>query len=94
MDFLSVRSVLKLFAGAVLGAFVSQAVAEIYKCQQPDGKSIYQNFPCGTKPEVEQKPPAEPDYPKIVKCGMLNGLVGTLSAAVGKKRKPEDCQKQ
>lgn len=87
---------LKMLAVALLSAFAGQAMAaaETYKCPQPDGKSIYQNWPCGTKPEIEKKPPAKPDYPETVKCGMANGLAGTLAAIAGQKAASSDCGKR
>ena len=88
------RSVAKLLAVGVLFAIAGQAVAETYKCTQPDGKSIYQNWPCGTKPEVEQKPPAKPDYRESVKCGLASGVTGTLAAVAGQKPNPPDCGKR
>ena len=80
----------------MLSAFAGQAVVatETYKCQQPDGKSIYQNWPCGTKPEIEKKSAAKPDYPEIVKCGLISGATGTLAAAAGQKPAPSDCGKR
>lgn len=85
-----------MLAVAMLSAFADQAMAlaETYKCPQPDGKSIYQIWPCGTKPEIAKKPPAKPDYPEAVKCGMANGLAGTLAAIAGQKPASSDCGKK
>jgi len=91
-----VQTDLKMLAVAMLSVFAGQAMAaaETYKCSQPDGKSIYQNWPCGTKPEIEKKPPAKPNYPEAVRCGMANGLAGTLTAIAGQKATSSGCGKR
>lgn len=94
MECLTVRIASKLLAGAALSVVVGQAIAETYKCPQPDGKTMYQNWPCGTKPEIEQKPAAKPDYREAVKCGLADGLTGTLAAVADQKPKPMDCGKR
>jgi hypothetical protein len=88
------QSAAKLLASGALFAFFGQTVADTYKCPQPDGKPIYQNWPCGSKPEVAQKPPSRPDYRETVRCGMANGVTGTLAAVAGQKANPHDCGKR
>lgn len=83
----------KLVAIGALFTFTDLAIADTYKCLQPEGKVIYQNWPCGTKPDVERRQPAKPDYGKVVACGMANGLVGTTAAVRGDKQQPKDCSK-
>lgn len=81
-------------AVCLMVTFTGQVFADTVKCVQPDGKATYQNWPCGTKPEVEKKPVQKPDYTKAVACGMANGLVGTVAAVQGTKPEKADCSKQ
>jgi len=73
--------------------FAGVSRAETYKCQQSDGKFIYQNWPCGSKAKIERQSDKRPDYPKIVACGLISGLDGTGKALIGKKPEPANCTK-
>ncbi|NTV71551.1 MAG: hypothetical protein HGA71_15570 [Azonexaceae bacterium] len=80
-------------ASLLLVSLAVSCVADTHKCQQPNGKYIYQNWPCDTKPEIEKKPVAKPDYTAIVKCGAQSGAVNVSRSAVGKKPVTADCSK-
>lgn len=80
-------------ASLLLVSLAGSCLADTHKCEQSNGKYVYQNWPCGTKPEIEKKPAAKPDYTAIVKCGMLSGAANVSRAAVGKKPVATDCSK-
>ncbi|MFH1987912.1 MAG: hypothetical protein ABIK25_09835 [Pseudomonadota bacterium] len=82
-------AILFLFASL----FAGECSAETYKCKQSDGQLIYQNWPCGSKVEIERLLDKQPDYPKIVACGLISGLDGTGKALIGKKPEPANCAK-
>lgn len=78
-------------ASLLLWSLAGSCIADTYKCEQSNGKYTYQNWPCGTKPEIEKKPKGKPDYVEAVKCGMQSGAVNLSRSAVGKKPVQSDC---
>ena len=70
---------------------VALAQQDTVKCQQPDGKFIYQNWPCGTKPPVDKPAPEKPDYSKAVECGMQTSAENMIRRAMGMQPLPVKC---
>lgn len=83
---------MKIVLIAALFLLVSEhSLAETVKCTDEKGKSIYQNWPCGTKPEIEKQAEKKPDYASIVDCSMKT----TVTNMVDKKEKKnvlENCK--
>ena len=75
----------------LLFVFAGSCIADTYKCEQSNGKRTYQNWPCGTKPEIQKKPATKPDYTAIAKCGMQSGAANGFRAAEGEKPVPSGC---
>lgn len=80
-------------ASLLLGLLAGSCIADTYKCEQSNGKHTYQNWPCGSKPEIEKKPATKPDYTEIVKCGMRSGASNVVRNARGGKSAPSNCGK-
>ncbi len=80
-------------ASLLLWSLVGSCIADTYKCEQSNGKYTYQNWPCGTKPEIEKKPKGKPDYVEAVKCGMQSGAANVARNATGGKSVSSNCSK-
>lgn len=70
------------------------AEGKLVKCSDEKGKSMYQNWPCGTQPEIEKKIKKDDRYEKIVACGMAQGGENLARKAIGKERVAKDCKEQ
>lgn len=83
-----------VYAGqlVLLVGMSSFAYAETtYRCPQKNGRPIYQNWPCGTQPEVEKSQVKPPDYPEVVKCSMAKTVANVVRQGVGQKPVPANC---
>lgn len=64
-----------------------------YRCKSNAGKTTIQNWPCNeTAPKMVNKT-QKPNYPKIVDCGLKQGLTNILASLIGKSTPQNDCTK-
>lgn len=88
---LMIKGIKATLAATMLMANIAAAEGTITKCTDENGKSSYQNWPCGTKPEIEKKRPERPDFKKDVDCGFKRGIEGTAKAVTGQGVNVRSC---